>query len=87
LRRLKIPGEGGSHGLEARATRVVAPYPLPRTHSPNPLHEAGAQASSLCRNRQDACSPDQREVGRELEWETGSLPSPGPPLKLPLFMT
>jgi hypothetical protein len=30
-------GEGGSHGLEARATGAAAPYPLPHAPSPNPL--------------------------------------------------
>jgi hypothetical protein len=48
-RREKIDvGEGGSHGLEARATRGRGPLPPPSNSLPQPLSSSGAQASSRC---------------------------------------
>jgi lipid-A-disaccharide synthase len=46
------------------------------------LEALGAQASSLCRHRQDACAPGQRGVEGEFEKRVGNWPSPGPPLKI-----
>jgi hypothetical protein len=62
-------GEGGAHGLEARATGAMGPCPLPL-----PLN-SGAQASSLCVTGKMPVL-QIHEVGRGVWGEGGGATSP-----------
>jgi hypothetical protein len=56
-RRKIFGGRGVLTGRMPMLPGSRTPAPSPTPPPPGPLTEAGAQASSLCRNRQDACSP------------------------------
>jgi lipid-A-disaccharide synthase len=83
-------GDGGSHGLEARATGtggVLLPSPTPPSQ---PSQKIGSTGFQPVQHRQEPQAPGQRELGEELEGknpEVGCLwpldsQSPGPPLKI-----